>query len=104
MSFFNTKTEEWECEDKCLSRENNQYCGTTDHLTSFALLLTGKTSNSNCSTSEDDYVILWISLPFVGFAIIAFMIVAMVAEFKIRWKRKKWINFYVISTCTLIAS
>ena len=88
LSFFNTKTEEWECEDECLSREDNQYCGTTDHLTSFALLLTGKTSNSNCS-SEDDYVIVWISLAFVGFAIIVFMIVAMVAEFRIRWKRRK---------------
>ena len=88
LSFFNTKTEEWECEDECLSREGNQYCGTTNHLTSFALLLNGKTSNSNCS-SEDDYVILWLSLAFVGLAIILFIIVALVVEFKIRWKRRK---------------
>ena len=59
LSFYNTKTEEWECQDKCLSRENNQYCGTTDHLTSFALLLQGGGNNGGkCDSSEDPCLVV----------------------------------------------
>ena len=93
LSFFNTKTGEWECEDECLSRENNQYCGITDHLTSFALLLNGKTSNSNCS-NEDNYLIPWMSLAFVGLAVILFMVVVIIIELKIRWQRRKLDQFF----------
>jgi len=47
----------WICEDPCLhsSENNNEVCGTTDHFTSFAILLQGG-SNNPCGSDNDNYI------------------------------------------------
>lgn len=61
LGFINEKTREWECEDKCLKRQQQNggrsvFCGTTTHFTSFALLLqTGNKGNGECG-DEDQYI------------------------------------------------
>ena len=48
----NQSPPKWECEDKCLERNDNDLlCGETDHFTNFAVLFTGK---RNCG--EFDYI------------------------------------------------
>jgi len=29
LGFFNVQTQEWECEDECLTKEGNTFCGDT---------------------------------------------------------------------------
>ena len=100
LSFFNTKTEEWECQDKCLSREDNQYCGTTDHLTSFALLLQGgNNKGGNCDSSED-YILAWLSMALFIFAILVIVICVLFNEvrFRLIYQRKKRIMSLMAGT------
>lgn len=60
LGYYDEVTKEWVCQDKCLSSQksnsqNNQnFCGTTDHFTSFAILLTGTTSN--CGNNHDNLI------------------------------------------------
>ena len=100
LSFFNTKNEEWECQDKCLSRNNGQYCGTTDHLTSFALLLQGGGNSGGVCNSSDDYVIAWISMALLILAIIIVIICVILNEirFKLIYQRKKRIMSLMAGT------
>ena len=91
LSFFNTETEKWECEDKCLSREGNQYCGTTDHLTSFALLLQGDDNNNggNCNSSENNYIFAWIYMALIIFAILLVCFCAVLNEIRFVFIRRR---------------
>ena len=86
LSFFNVNSGEWECEDKCLTRELGQYCGSTDHLTSFALLLSGGGGGSGdpCDSNSDDYLYAWLSLGFVAGAICCMCFAILLIEFKYR--------------------
>ena len=43
----------WECEDRCLQTKGNFRCGKTDHLTNFAILLTGGTGDGGCGDDTD---------------------------------------------------
>lgn len=88
LGYFNIERGEWECEDKCLSRKNGQYCGTTDHLTSFALLLQGK-KGGECDNS-DDFVFAWISMGLIILAILIICVFVMLNEVRyILLERKK---------------
>ena len=100
LSFYNTKTEEWECQDKCLSRENNQYCGTTDHLTSFALLLQGGGNNGGKCDSSEDYVFAWLSMALLILAILIIIICVLLNEvrFRLIYQRKKRIMSLMAGT------
>jgi len=59
----NKNPPEWECQDECLEDSTSQdygnqeslFCGTSDHLTNFALLLGGSNSNP-CGDSSQDYI------------------------------------------------
>ena len=48
----------WVCEDPCLrsSENKNEVCGTTNHFTSFAILLQGGGSNDPCGSDGDNYI------------------------------------------------
>jgi len=90
LSFFNTDTGQWECEDKCLKKEGDEYCGNTDHLTSFALLLSGGANGGGgdpCDSDNTDYILAWISLGFVAFAICCIILALVFVEFKYRKQR-----------------
>ena len=100
LSFYNSKTEKWECQDKCLSREDNQYCRTTDHLTSFALLLQGGESNGGKCDSSEDYIFAWLSMALLIFAIliIIFFVLLNEVRFRIIYQRKKRIMSLMAGT------
>ena len=101
LSFFNTRTEKWECQDKCLTREDDQYCGTTDHLTSFALLLDGGgNGGGGCGSSDEDYVFAWISLALIIIAIIIVIVSVVINEIRFRfiYQRKKRIMSLMAGT------
>ena len=93
LSFYNEDTEEWECEDYCLELVGDEYCGKTNHLTSFALLLNVDGSNGGngaCGSSNNDYLIYaWISLGLVGFSLIIFIIAVISIELRYRRKQLK---------------
>ena len=72
LSFYDEKREDWHCQDDCLESSSSGYCGTTDHFTSFALLLNGigrgggpRGFNDPCHTSDRKAVFSWITLAFV---------------------------------------
>lgn len=49
----------WKCEDECLQPGGGDYlCGKTDHLTNFAILLSGKGGSGSSSCGADDEYIL----------------------------------------------
>lgn len=73
------------CEDENPEKNNGMLCGQTNHLTSFALLLTGKNNDS----SEDDYVLAWLSLAFVGLAIIICLLAVLLLEGRMYFKKAK---------------
>jgi hypothetical protein len=39
----------WVCEDPCVKHNGNTLCGTTDHFTSFAILLNGGLPDADCA-------------------------------------------------------
>jgi len=90
LSFFNTDTGQWECEDECLKKEGDEYCGTTDHLTSFALLLSGGANGGGgdpCDSDDTDYVLAWISLGFVAFALCCIVLIVILGEIRVQKKQ-----------------
>jgi len=58
------------------------YCGKTNHLTSFSILLEG-----NGGSSTEDYIIAWVSLGVVGLAIIYIAIAVVLIELRYQKKR-----------------
>lgn len=52
LAYFDETTSKWQCQDDCLEKKTmgsrETLCGTTDHLTNFAILLSGGGSNSKC--------------------------------------------------------
>ena len=96
LGFYNTQTGEWECEDKCLTKKNDRYCGKTDHLTSFALLLNGGgVNNGQCNTSND-YTFAWISMGMIILAL--FIIFGSVILIELRYQHRNYRRRKVINT------
>ena len=115
MGFFNEETNEWECEDECLQKDDNgQYCGETSkyhlfnidlslshfysyyllllftgHLTSFALLLGGGQNGggNGCDSSDFNYTLSWISFGLIVTSIILVAIAVFLNE--MRYQNKK---------------
>ena len=58
LGFFNEASDQWECEDPCLEKKGGLLCGSTDHFTNFALLLSGGSSGASggglCDDDDDD--------------------------------------------------
>lgn len=61
-------------------------CGETDHLTSFALLLKGDGSGFGDCDDNEDYLIAWLSLAFVAFALVIFFIFVIVFESRMAYR------------------
>ena len=78
LSYYDESKSKWQCEDECLLQtDKGQLCGKTDHLTNFALLLTGKTGGSGgngggsvCQSSSVETAFAWVSLGIVAGAIL----------------------------------
>lgn len=83
-NYFST----WKCEDYDIDErefaDGYYYCGLTPHATNFALLLGG---NDNSGTEE--YIIAWLSLAFVGLAIILVVVAVFAYEGVFRVKKHK---------------
>jgi len=88
LGFFNEQERRWECEDRCLEERRQFLCGTTDHLTSFALLLGGNNNENECGSSGD-FVIAWISLAAVVLALLFMLLGILAIEIHIRYKQYK---------------
>jgi hypothetical protein len=82
LGFYNDQSE-WECVDECLSSSNGQLCGTTDHFTSFAILLGGTESGCNSNSEVTIQYLTWI---FLGSCII--IVCASWIAIEIRTRRK----------------
>lgn len=55
LGWYDGASKEWKCEDECLEQVSPSFwCGTTDHFTNFAVLLTGSSSDSKCSSDQND--------------------------------------------------
>lgn len=70
-------------------KKNNQgqYCGNTDHFTSFAILLQGKKNNCNKENEELDSVITYLSLASVAFAFVIAIIIVIAYELHFQHKK-----------------
>ena len=92
LGFVNEETNEWECADECVEEnDEGQFCGETDHFTSFAILLSGGGSNGCDSEDGVDKVITYLSVGFVAVAAIFLFIFLLIAEivFRIRKDRNE---------------
>ena len=92
LSYFDEKKEKWKCQDECLTTtRDNQLCGQTDHLTNFALLLSGNSGGGGhpCRSDSQSFVLSWASLGLVAVAVLIVAIFALIIEVCIRWKRYK---------------
>lgn len=90
LGYFNEETELWECEDSDLVLTGGYYCGSTGHLTSFALLL-GSTSRSD----QLNEPIIWASVALVASAIVLVLIAVLVAETKLqvsKWRKRAFVR------------
>lgn len=91
LAFYNESTEEWECEDYSVDKDRQfgLFCGTTDHLTNFALLLHGLSSSS-----DTKFTMAWISLAFVIAALLCVLVSVILIEVKYRFAsfkaNKEW--------------
>ena len=100
LSFYDERKDKWRCEDKCLTtvaskgtpndstQEESLLCGKTDHLTNFALLLTGSDGEDPCGSGKvNDNTLAWISLGMVGGAVLVIFLSVLALEVRIRRER-----------------
>merc|ERR1712137_1461216 len=91
LGYYDVTNREWICEDECLKRENNSYCGETDHLTNFALLLGGTGGNRSggdpCESYSPNYLFAWLSLAAVALACCCIIVGILAVEMKMRKKQ-----------------
>ena len=94
LSYFDEIKKKWECQDKCLTTtKGNQLCGQTDHLTNFALLLSGNSGGEDpCRSDSRNYVLSWISLGLVAGAVVIVAISVVIIEVLVRWKTYKRVH------------
>jgi hypothetical protein len=87
LSYFDEASGEWKCQDPCLDESsNNTFCGKTDHLTSFAILLdaSGSGGSSKCGDSNTFDIYFWLSIAFIIAAILIFIFASLVYDIRIR--------------------
>ena len=95
LSFFNERKAKWECEDECLTTTDNAgdtVCGQTDHLTNFALLLMGGSSQKDqdpCQSVSQNETLSWISLGMVIGAILIVAVGVVAVEVRTRVERTR---------------
>mmetsp|Transcript_855 Transcript_855/g.3125 ORF Transcript_855/g.3125 Transcript_855/m.3125 type:complete len:983 (-) Transcript_855:50-2998(-) len=94
LGFFDEGKQEFVCEDPCVEEEDDQLCGTTDHLTSFALLLGGGEGGTTTCDGDDgtDLLFTWLSIAFISAALVIVIIALVIIEIKVRrkfWKKER---------------
>lgn len=88
LGYLNEATGRWECEDPCVEQnQDGLFCGSTGHLTNFALLLSG--GNGDPCGSDEDYLIAWISLAFICAALCLTFVAAILVEIRVRIKHRE---------------
>lgn len=90
LGYWDTEKSEWICQDACLESQNDGelWCGTTDHLTSFAILLGGNRGSDPCGGKDvTDYVIAWVSLGLISTAVVVFVLSVLLIEVRYRCHR-----------------
>ena len=110
LGYYNEYQRKWRCEDECLTsvvtkdtkasrgtKSEILLCGETNHLTNFALLLTGSDREYPCQSSQGKSL-AWISLGMVGGAVVAFVCSVLVIEVHFRWKQSQ-INKQLTKAC-----
>lgn len=89
LGYFNENTQEWECEDNCLEKnDKGQFCGNTSHFTAFSILFYGLDGpGAACASSPNPYIFeeYWQDLIliacFIGASIFCFCIVVICSRF-----------------------
>merc|ERR1712137_340144 len=92
LGYYDIPRSRWICEDPCLQSHGDSVCGTSGHLTSFAILLSGGAGNNNhdpCDSKEYNDVIAWLSLAFIGVALIFVFIAVVALECMMTAKRRR---------------
>ena len=84
LGFFDERKNRWRCQDPCLEQQNGTFCGQTDHLTSFALLLRGGGNTDPCKSESTGRVLAWLSLAFICLAIVAVLAGIVIVEIRHR--------------------
>ena len=84
LGYFDTKTRSWICQDKCLKRKGNSVCGETDHLTNFAILLSGNggggcgdDENYIFGSIEEDAILIGCIVAALWFCLVLFVLFAL---------------------------
>jgi len=85
LGYFDEQAKKWKCEDHSLISDGLSRCGTTYHLTNFALLL----DVSGGDSTPLDHVIEWLSLGFLVAAIVLVGLSVVMIELYARKKKKK---------------
>ena len=91
LSYYNEKKGEWLCEDECITSQNDLFCGETDHLTNFALLLSGGKPDEGdpCHPQSQNRTMAWLSLGFVAGAVLIVALSVVVIEIFVRIKKNR---------------
>jgi len=91
LGFLNEDTGEWECQDELLQENGSgEFCGSTPHFTSFALLL-GASCGPDCSSGQEQ-LIQWLSLGFACGGVAMVLVGVMLVEVRIRNQRRRMTN------------
>jgi len=86
LSYYDEETGEWICQDHNLhSTGDGQLCGTTPHLTNFALLLG---PGQDGSSDGWNHTIGWLSLGFASGAVLMVVLSTLVVESWYRYQRR----------------
>jgi hypothetical protein len=92
LSYYDEGNSKWRCEDECLSNPGNHslLCGRTDHLTNFALLLSGSSTEGDpCVSQSNDNTLAWVSLGLVAGAILIVALSGIAIEIRTRLHSRK---------------
>ena len=87
LSYYDERKDKWTCQDECLNNagQGSLYCGRTDHLTNFALLLSGSSGKSDpCVSQSVDNTLAWASLGLVVGAILIVALGVIAIEIRVR--------------------
>jgi len=88
LAYYDVVGLQWLCQDVRLAlNSDGQYCGDTDHLTSFALLLGGDTGSSGEYFPES--TIAWLSLGFIAGALVIITLAIGIIEVQFRIYRSR---------------
>eukprot|EP01094_Clydonella_sp_ATCC50884_P003899 TRINITY_DN13003_c0_g1_i1.p1 TRINITY_DN13003_c0_g1~~TRINITY_DN13003_c0_g1_i1.p1 ORF type:complete len:757 (-),score=152.92 TRINITY_DN13003_c0_g1_i1:123-2141(-) len=87
LGYFDEEARTWRCEDRCLSEQDGQLCGDTDHFSNWAVLIAGGAGGSDDPCSEENPYFtgsaLWdgLTVAFVFLGILSLCVIVLVISF-----------------------